>query len=444
MLSWIIGQFGSRVVYPAAEKYLGRDIRTRVNKTRVHYHLPFAERKRRQQRLLFETVKWASLEVPYYRDLFTTRSFTPEKILQDVRYLQELPFLTKKEILEQGDRMLATSLVGQWATKNKTGGSTGGSVFIWYDRAAADESAAMTRFARTLCGKTPHKKELHFASKFLEEPCREDKIVGRVKDIAMNRHNVYFSDLSDASLEEIWQEIRRYKPYLLHSHPSTAYALALFIEKRGLQNKAFKVFESSGELLDAKKREKIESAMKCRVYDRYGLAEFGVVAYQNRDHTAEMRLFDDFIYPEIDAGEIVFTGLKNRYMPLIRYRTGDMGQMVERDDGFYLTDMYGRVHDLLVIGEKTIPTHHIQDVLDRIGGILEFQIAQRGSRFALKIVAQDPAGTDRIRHEICRYFGTDLDVEFIPLEQLTYVGHRQKFRYLISEPQQQTPLESSP
>ena len=75
-------------------------------------------------------------------------------------------------------------------------------------------------------------------------------------------------------------------------------------------------------------RETIARVFECRVVDRYGLAEFGVVAYQMDGDSNALRVYDGFVWPETtEEGEIVLTGLTNRMMPLIRYRTGDLATL---------------------------------------------------------------------------------------------------------------------
>lgn len=430
----IIGNFGSRIIYPMAERRLGRDVRSKAAEIAANYELSFQERKRAQQLSLIASLDYAQRNVPYYTELFARHCFEPTDVQKDVRYFYDLPLLTKAEILNQGDRLHSKELLGQLNYKCKTGGSTGRSITVCYDQAAFDHSSAVTRFARTLAGKFPQHRELHFASKFLEEPSREDKWVGAVKNIAMNRSNVFFKDLNDEELLKIWAQIRKARPYMIHSHPSTAYALALAVERKcKTAGGVFSVFESSGELMDSKKREKISQVFECKVFDRYGLAEFGVVAYQPNAKSRELRIFDDFVFPETVNGEIVLTALKNRFMPLIRYATGDVGTLSTRNDGQYFSALGGRVHDLLRIGTRLIPTHHIQDVLDRIGGILEFQIEQDGDKFKLNIVPVDNSSLDSIRDQVQRYYENDITVSFVTIDDLKRVGNRQKFSYLVQK-----------
>jgi hypothetical protein len=108
----------------------------------------------------------------------------------------------------------------------------------------------------------------------------------------MNRTNIFFDRLDEFGLEEMIQILKRRKPYLAHAHPSTIYPLACYVEKKYGNLKLFEVFESSGELLEPYQREVIAKALKCRVIDRYGLAELGVMAYQLGGEKSSLQVFE--------------------------------------------------------------------------------------------------------------------------------------------------------
>jgi phenylacetate-CoA ligase len=121
-------------------------------------------------------------------------------------------------------------------------------------------------------------------------------------------------------------------------------------------------------------------------------------------------------------------------MPLIRYRTGDMAVVSQTDRGFILNKLVGRIHDVVEIGGRRLPTHYIQDVLNRIGGIKEFQIELRDRGPVLRLVPEDGANVDDIRDRILRYWNDELDVEFIAGPELRLLGWRRKFRHLVEAP----------
>ena len=91
-------------------------------------------------------------------------------------------------------------------------------------------------------------------------------------------------------------------------------------------------------MLTAESRSLIESTFGCRVFNRYGSREFAVIASECDAHqglhiSAENLLVEVLVngVPTTDQdGEIVITDLTNFAMPLIRYRTRDMGRLEMR------------------------------------------------------------------------------------------------------------------
>jgi phenylacetate-CoA ligase len=431
------GLFSAYAAYPIAERAENRFVSPKVSQVRKYYALPFEKRLSLARAHLADTLQHAGQNVPYYRDLFFKLKFDPEKVRGDTKYLQDLPFLTKEIILEQGNRILSRPLAEARYHACNTGGSTGASTVIYYDQPAADHSAAVTLYARERIGKKKFHSELHCACRFAgstvaQWPSRED-----FKCFAMNRSNIFFDRVDEVGLEAMWNTTKRRRPYLFHEHPSTVYALACYVRDKYGSDKAFEVFESSGELLQPYMREKIEKALKCRVVDRYGLAEFGVIAYELNGEKGGLQVLESEGWPEhkesIDGYELVFTGFRNRLMPLIRYTTGDMARVSQGVDGFLLNNLIGRVHDVVPINGVEHFTHHIMDVLDhRVGGIQEFQIDCRSSKPILRIVKAPSANEDQIRRKIQNYWPKAFVIEFVSFADLVKVGLRTKFRHVVS------------
>jgi phenylacetate-CoA ligase len=444
------GFAASFLAFPLAERIEGRDVHSKIGAIAREVARPFAERRLRSWAAVVATVRHAAVNVPYYRDLFTRTGFDPEKLQTDCRYLQDIPYLTKDIIRAEGDRLLHNDHATARKHVSKTSGSTGPAALIVYDQEAADWSSAATRYLRSGSGsgKLHFRSELHFASRFPDQFPLRDRLRERAKCLAMNRHNIFFTSFDPSELEAIWREIKRIRPHLVHGHPSTMYQLALWVDARSGPTSAFCIFESSGELLEDYQREAIARVFQCDVVNRYGLAEVGIVAYQAGRRDPAMLVLDPLVWPEIaavgevanlsshesgEAGEIVVTATKNYIMPLIRYRTGDLAMLSETSRGFVLDQIVGRIHDVVEVAGRRFPTHYIQDVLNRIGGIKEFQIELRNGRAVLRVVPEDGASLDEIRGHVGRYWQGAMLVEFIAPSELRLIGSRRKFRRLVGE-----------
>jgi phenylacetate-CoA ligase len=209
-------------------------------------------------------------------------------------------------------------------------------------------------------------------------------------------------------------------------------------ERGGAPERLCRVFESTGETLDPGARKTIEEALGCRVLDRYGSAEFGVVAYERPGARPGLEILDAVVLAEtLPDGEgheeLVLTGLRNDAMPLVRYRTGDLVRLAREpeDVAGRILAVQGRVHDAVAIAGRRVPTHVIQDRLDGFGCVEEFQVeVADGAPPRLRVAA--PAGEHaRIREGVRGWWGDALELEFTPRERFVRAGRRGKHRHLV-------------
>ncbi len=436
----ILNYFNAYILYPAVEKKLNRDIQNKLKILKNESTLSLAEREKITQTRLHAVLSSAQQNVPYYTDLFKEIDFHVDDILKDIRYLQELPYLTKEIIQEHGVRLLSQKLDRDSLHVRKTGGSTGISTSIYYDQSSLDWTSAVNLYAHSFTGRKHTDTEAYLSSELFQKVNLKERWVQMVKSWAMNRKTLFTHSFTHKSLETLWKEIRQTRPFLIQGHPSTLYALAKFVsETKQFDKEAIRVFESTGESLDLRKIVEIESNLGCKVYNRYGTAEFGATAH-SRENPFELEVIDSIIHHEtVSLGngleEIVGTTLTNPAMPLIRYRSGDIGQIEVRDGKKWITHLQGRIHDLIEIGGTPYPTHYLQDAFDRIGGVAEFQIAIRTSgRRVLNIVLEDLSKQDAIVAKAKELFsGEDIPVKFVKLEDLIRIGWRDKFRYVVKE-----------
>lgn len=433
-------RFNTRVLYPLAERRLNRDIRTKVAALYADAKLDRLQLEMKQRHQLQKILTHAGRHVPYYRDLFKKIDFNPDSILQDMKYFQEVPHLTKEIIQEEGERMLADIRGPLPLHVRKTGGSTGIATLIYYDQEGLDWTAAVNIYSQSFTGRTTTDTEVHLSTERTDPSPLKSKFIEQIKCLAMNRVNIFTASFSEDALEKVWQRLKLTKPFLVQGHPSTLFALAKLLERRGVPpHSLFKVFDSTGESLDEKKIAVIEHQFGCRVYNRYGTAEFGVTAH-SRENPNELEILETIVYPEtVSLGngleELVGTNLTNQTMPLIRYRSGDIGQIEFRGGRKVLTCLQGRVHDLIEINGVPHPTHYLQDILDRIGGVSEFQIVIRTSgKRELNIVLEKADRRTAILNQVKKLFAPeDIPVNFVGLENLIRIGWRDKFRYIVKE-----------
>ena len=254
--------------------------------------------------------------------------------------------------------------------------------------------------------------------------------------MAMNRSNIFVNKIDETALQKIYDTLCRRRPYLVHGHPSTMYQLALFLEETKPKKRLFDVFEPSGEYCAPNMASRIKDSFDCKIRNRYGLAEFGVVAYQFGDSEECLRFFDSETFGELipyrEEHELVITGLHNKLMPLIRYQTGDLAQSLEDRGGLYIRGLRGRTHDKVKFGQREVLTHFVQDIIDhRIGGVAMFQLIEKPNGMEFWVIEENPTDKARINNALLTYFPEIIGVKFVEWDELERFGRHQKFRYLV-------------
>ncbi len=136
---------------------------------------------------------------------------------------------------------------------------------------------------------------------------------------------------------------------------------------------------------------RIQAAWKCRVFKHYGMTEMGLgggveCAALSGYHVRESDLLVEIVDPQTGSpvpggsiGELVFTTLTRRGMPLIRYRTGDLAAL---DTGACicgttlasLAVVMGRETGAVDLGGHRLHLAEIDDVLFNVESILDFSV----------------------------------------------------------------------
>jgi phenylacetate-CoA ligase len=135
-------------------------------------------------------------------------------------------------------------------------------------------------------------------------------------------------------------------------------------------------------------RAQIDRALGIRSVNFYGLSEMcgpGVATecLLARDglHVQEDHFLPEVIDPDTDAplppgtvGELVFTTLTKQALPLIRYRTGDLGAISEEPcrcgrTSVRLSQLGGRRDDMMIIRGVNLYPSHVEQILTGVEGI---------------------------------------------------------------------------
>lgn len=425
--------FNAYVLFPLLEKKSKRQIAPKLAELKRFEKLTRDEQELLRRKELHRSLVHARETVPYYAEVFRAKAFDPDRVLTDIRFIQDLPILTKEIVRENTERL---RLPGAHHVR-KTGGSTGQSVFFYYDDVGLDWTSAINSRAYEMAGNYPHRRDSHISSELgITPPTGKAKLLDWLKLTSQNRTRVMIRSFSDSDLRASFDELNARRPYLLQGHPSSGYALADYVERHGLQGPRYcGVFEPSGETLTPKMADSMSRNLRCRVTNRYGNAEFGVMAHSRATDSFEtLQVFNRAFYMEpTQKGNLIVSTWTNGSFPLFRYDTGDIGTVTEGADGSILTDLQGRIHDMVRIAGEDYATHYIMDYLDhKIRRVREFQIlVQPSAEPVLCIVAEEESDRPRIRRELEIRWPQGLQIQFINMDELRRVGWQKKFRHVI-------------
>jgi phenylacetate-coenzyme A ligase PaaK-like adenylate-forming protein len=220
------------------------------------------------------------------------------------------------------------------------------------------------------------------------------------------------------------------------------HVLALAQEIPSFQLKS--VLLTTDHVPDAIKRT-VESNWNCAVYNHYGMTEMGLgggVECQARRgyHLREADLYVEIVDPHTgqpmtdgEMGEIVFTTLTRRGMPLLRYRTGDLGRFIPDvcPCGTILKTLdriRDRVNGRLRLDDGMYLTlSDLDEVLFSIAGVSNFTASLTGNRLQLQVETSVEVPLTLLQQTLNTVLAIDLlDISVVYGHNLLYRQHMQK------------------
>ncbi len=335
-----------------------------------------------QKTKLLANLKLAHQKVPYYQKLdIDFSSGNPNEILK------QFPIVDKKTIIANLDQFHVVNTTGEKINTLYSSGSSGvqGKVFlpnealsklraintfIWEDTGYRIGSATlqlgMTK-KRSLIKKI---KDLFFRVDYqLAFNLTEEEVLGVLKKYNNKENNVYFV-----------------------GYASGIYTYAQVAKKYNL-NITFKAAISFGDKMFSHYKYLIESQFKCKVCETYGSNEGLTVGFIAHDDN--YYLLSNYVHVEIldddnnnvpngEMGHAIITGLENNYMPLVRYKIGDLMELSEHQASDANTLAYplikrviGRDTDIVKTASgKTLIVHFFTAIMGKRDDVAQFRIVQ--------------------------------------------------------------------
>ncbi len=206
---------------------------------------------------------------------------------------------------------------------------------------------------------------------------REQRIIGRT--LFVNLARIPFV-LEEKELARMAAEIAEWSPQFLDVDPVHGAWFALYCEKRGIKFPSLKFIICSYEFVSVVHRRILQRVFGVPVFNLYGSTETGHLLMENE--RGEMKPSYDTAFLELvneDArgvGDLIVTAFSNDYMPLLRYRIGDLAERRARPYGTDFT-IHGRAKSALVssTGER-VTTWDVDQCFTDADGIAHYELRQ--------------------------------------------------------------------
>lgn len=224
-------------------------------------------------------------------------------------------------------------------------------------------------------------------------PSRYERVVGSSLFVVLSKYPWLWSD---TELDRMVKETAAWEPVFLDLDPVYGVRFALHCERRGIRFPSLRFILCSYEFESVVHRRILQRVFGVPVFNLYGSTETGHLLMEDEAgrqvpscETAALELV------ERDAagiGELVVTTLTNDYMPLIRYRIGDLveaGPVGER----LAHIVHGRVQDALVApGGRRVTTRQVDQCFAGIAGLAHYELRQLpDGRWRLRYLADSEA-----------------------------------------------------
>jgi phenylacetate-CoA ligase len=393
-----------------------------------------------QGQQLAETVGWLYQKVPFYKKALDEKGVSPGDV-RTIDDIVKLPFTVKNDLRDNYPFGLCAVPMNELARVHASSGTTGKPITGPYTPGDVDQWAEC--MARSLWA----------------QGIRPDDLVQNAYGMGLFTGGLGFYlgiqeigccliPTGSGMTERQVMLMKDFGSTALFCTPTYALTIAEKAEQMGVDLRALplRVGSLGAEPWTVQMREEIESRMGIAAHEAYGLTEMGGPGVGFSCEAYNLHLNEDHVYPEIvdpatlqplplgEKGELIFTALQRRAMPLLRYRTRDITSLrrVECDCGRTLVVMdkiLGRSDDMLIISGVNVFPSQIEALIMDIEEMephYRIRVSKRGHLDAMKVeveakpevYTQGPETVAELGKKLARHIqaiiGVNAPVEVVP------------------------------
>lgn len=220
-----------------------------------------------------------------------------------------------------------------------------------------------------------------------------------------------FGEVTDIS--SAYEHLMEYRPSVIEAIPWHAAAIARYGQKYGNPEKKFiRSVNLSADIVPDMVADRLRRLWDCTVHRHYGSTEMCIFGGVECIHQGGYHLRPCDILLEIPdtdengMGEIIITTMTHEAMPLIRYKTGDIGRFINEPCGCgtrirRLEKVWGRDSSILHVKDASFFLTELADIVYEQDESVDFNA----------YIITDPYGDDRLKVVVYTFPGDEVDIE---------------------------------
>ena len=356
-----------------------------------------------------ERMKWSLRHtyenVPYFKAKCEAHGAHPE----DFRSLGDLagfPFTTKEDLRRNYPFGLFAVPMEQVVRVHASSGTTGKPTVVGYTREdIATWADVMARSIYAAGGRPGHKAHIAYGYGLFTG--------GLGAHYGAEKLGCVVIPMSGGQTEKQVRLIHDFKPDLIMVTPSYMLNIADEMRRQGMNPRetALRIGIFGAEPWTGQMRGELEDTFRIDALDIYGLSEVigPGVAMECLESKDGPHIWEDHFYPEIvdpvsgealadgAEGELVFTSLSKRAMPVIRYRTRDLTRLLPGTARAMrrMDKITGRSDDMLIIRGVNLFPSQIEELILRDKALAphyQLEVSRDGHMDAVKILVEAREG----------------------------------------------------
>jgi phenylacetate-CoA ligase len=323
-------------------------------------------RRVRQQRFR-QTVRWAAQHSAFYRNAFRQHGIDADR----VRVPSDLGnfYTTPDDVIANPESFICRppSIVFE------SSGTSGKNKQIYYDHAELQAMAQVDAAGLRLMGLTPQDRVANAFDFCMWIP----GMITHNSLMAAGNFSMAFGKVDPV---EVYRRLKQYRFSVVMGEPTWLIRLTELAEKHG--SVPLKLFIGGAEEMPAEAipwMRQVWQGVKVKMC--YGSVELGsALGYQPCDafngyHTDDLSFTCEIIEPDAEGfGEMVFTTLLRRVMPLIRYRTRDVTKIMTKacacgKRGLCISRFRGRRDEMIVASGGNLYPLMFSNILEHVPGL---------------------------------------------------------------------------